>query len=97
MSNSDQAIVIKDLWGKVLSTLAVMGIAGGMSFAFAQNATNAEIKTHIELVNEKTKAQDDRLNKMDTKIDGVQKSVNDVREHQARIETKLDILLDKAK
>lgn len=93
----DEAIIIKDLWGKILSGLVILGISGGVTFAFAQQSTNAELKTTVNnmamVENQKGAQRDSRLDKLDAKIDTVQIGVSQIREQQARIDTKLDILL----
>lgn len=93
-SNDDQAIVIKDLWGKVLSALVITGIMGGISFAFAQNGINAEVKTTVKNIQDRGHDRDGRLNRIDTKIDAVGKDVRKIEAQQMRIETKLDYLIE---
>ena len=92
---SDDAIIIKDLWGKILSAIVITGILGGVAFAFDQNATNAQVKTLVDTIEKRGYDRDARLNKLGEKVENVQRSVNDVRSQQIRIETKLDYLIDK--
>jgi peptidoglycan hydrolase CwlO-like protein len=96
----DEAIVIRDKPGKIiggllalLSTLAIAGILGGISMAFAQQSANAEMRTNIQNIQENSQERDRRLDKMDGKIESVQTSVNDLGKQQSSMNTKLDILL----
>jgi hypothetical protein len=96
----DEAIIIRDKPGKiigallgVITTFAVAGVLGGVAFAYAQSGINGEVNANIESLTDTTKSQEARINSMDTKIDGIQKSLNDSREQQARMDTKLDLLL----
>jgi len=95
---SDDAIIIKDIWGKVLSSLVIAGIVGGVSFAFAQNATNAEIKTTVKSIDQRTQdagnARDARLDRIDGKIDTMNQGLNDVQRKQAEMNAKIDLLLE---
>lgn len=85
------------MWGKIQVAVLIAGILGGISLAFAQTGTNGEVKTKIENIEQSGKDATQRLEKVEGKIDDVQKTIGDMRVEQARQQaensTKLDILL----
>lgn len=85
------------MWGKIVTAVVISAILGGISFAWAQNATNSEIKTTIEAMEERSRETTKSLEKVDAKVEAVQMTVNDMREQQARTDTKIDMLLQQAK
>ena len=98
MSQND-SIIIKDLWGKVLSALVIAGIIGGVSFAFAQAGNNAEMRTNIENIQATMQANDANRDEQVAEIKANVKTVMERQEIVAReqtaIGTKLDMLLER--
>ena len=85
------------MWGKIQTAVLTAGILGGISLAFAQSGTNGEVKKQIENIEKSGTETTQRLEKVEGKIDDVQKTISDMRVEQARQQaengTKLDILL----
>lgn len=89
----EAAIVIKDVWGKIFSGLVLASLIGFSSFVFAQNAINAEAKSDRQALHTRGDGRDNRLDKMDIKIEDIQSNVSEISRQQAAMNAKLDILL----
>lgn len=94
-TGDDTAIIVRDVWGKILSGLVVAGILGGISFAFAQQDSNAETRTNIQILKESDKERNERIDKIDSKVDSINDKVGEIHREQTRISVKLDQLMER--
>ena len=87
------ALVITDFWGKILATLIAGAISGGIVFALDIRSTQDIVGTKVDALQQAQLPP--RIDKLEVKVDNVNKTLDEMQQTQHEQNQKLDMLINR--